>query len=151
MQTNEIVLRPATVYAFAKALPMMLAGLAFLALAWWLAPLFVLPAIVLIGTAWYSFLRIRSIRYTLTGEIIRLSRGLLFKRTDQVELFRMKDYIITQPLFMQLFRLMNLTLKSTDPEMPVMTLKGIPESAIVDTIRENVLKARQHNQIVEIN
>jgi len=148
---NEISLRPAAIYAFARSLPLILVGLAFLALAWWLAPLFLLPAIVLIAVAWYRFLRIRSFRYLLTSEILRVSKGLFFRRTDQVELFRMKDFIITQPLFMRLFRIMNLTLKSTDPELPVVTLQGIPESDIVDAIREYVLEARKHNQLIELN
>ena len=60
-------------------------------------------------------------------------------------------YIITQPFMLQLFHLMDVTLKSTDPENPVIWLRGIPESDIIDTIRDHVQEARQHNRIYEIN
>jgi hypothetical protein len=52
---------------------------------------------------------------------------------------------------LQLFHLMDVTLKSTDPENPVIWLRGIPESDIIDTIRDHVQEARQHNRIYEIN
>ena len=60
-------------------------------------------------------------------------------------------YILTQPFILQLFKLMDLTLKTTDPENPVIWLRGIPLSDLVDTIRGHVQEARQHNRIYEIN
>jgi hypothetical protein len=47
--------------------------------------------------------------------------------------------------------LMYLTLKSTDPENPVMQFQGIPQSAIIDTLRDRVLAARKNNNIYELN
>lgn len=99
----------------------------------------------------YRFLYIRNVCYMVTPEVIRIRRGLFFKRTDQVELFRVKDYILTQSFLLQLFRLMDLMLKTTDPENPVIWLRGIPQSDLVDTLREHVQAARQHNRIYEIN
>ena len=87
----------------------------------------------------------------ITPEVVRITRGLFFKRTDQVEMYRIKDYIITQPFMLQVFHLMDLTLKSTDPENPVICLRGIPESDIIDTIRDHVQEARRHNRIYELN
>src|ERR1700733_7712905 len=97
MQTNDILLKPAMIFAFLKTLPLMLLSVAFLLLAWWLSPYFLFFSIGAIGMAWYRFLFIRNSLYTITPEVIRISRGIFFKRTDQVELFRVKDYIITQP------------------------------------------------------
>lgn len=151
MQTNEITLRPAVIFAFLKTLPLIGLGIAFLLLAWWLSPLFLFFSLALIGMAWYRFIFIRNCRYIISREVIRISRGIFFKRTDQLEMFRIKDYIITQSFLLQMFRLMDVTLKSTDPENPVIWLRGIPESDIIDTIRDHVQDARQHNRIYEIN
>jgi uncharacterized membrane protein YdbT with pleckstrin-like domain len=96
-------------------------------------------------------LYIRSFKYLITAATIKLTRGIFFKRTDQLEMYRIKDYIITQSFTLQWFRLMNLTLKSTDPENRVICLTGIPESDIVDTIRDHVQEARKDNRIFEIN
>lgn len=105
----------------------------------------------MIGIARYRFLFICNSRYVITPEIVRVSRGIFFKRTDQIEMYRIKDYIVTQPFSLQLFRLMDLTLKSTDPENPILWLRGIPESQIIDTIRRYVQEARRDNRIYEIN
>jgi uncharacterized membrane protein YdbT with pleckstrin-like domain len=148
---DNILLKPAMPFAFLKAYPLLLLAATFLLLAWWLSPYFLVVSFTVSVIAWYRLCYIRSIRYLVTTEYIRLTRGIIFRRVDQVEMFRVKDYIITQPLIMQLFRLMHLTLKSTDPENPVITFMGIPESGITDTIRDRVQEARKNNKIFEIN
>jgi uncharacterized membrane protein YdbT with pleckstrin-like domain len=151
IQNDEILLRPAMLFAFLKALPLILLAITFLLLAWWLSPYFILFSLVVCGVAWYRLLYIRSFQYLITHEYIRMTSGIFFKRIDQLEMFRVKDYIITQSFILQLFKLMYLTLKSTDPENPVIQFRGIPESAITDTIRDRVLEARKSNNIYEIN
>jgi hypothetical protein len=60
-------------------------------------------------------------------------------------------YVIVQPLMLRVFSLMNLTLKTKDPENKRLTLTGIPVSDIINTIRDHVQKARPANHIVELN
>jgi uncharacterized membrane protein YdbT with pleckstrin-like domain len=148
---DDILLKPAMLFAFFKALPLVLLAVTFLLLAWWLSPYFILFSLAACAVAWYRLLYIRSFQYLITAEYIRLTRGILFKRIDQLEMFRVKDYIITQSFLLQVFGLMYLTLKSTDPENPVIQFQGIPESAITDTIRDRVLLARKTNNIYELN
>jgi uncharacterized membrane protein YdbT with pleckstrin-like domain len=134
-----------------NALPLILLATTFLLLAWWLSPYFILFSLAVCGAAWYRLLYIRSFQYLITAEYIRVTRGIFFKRVDQLEMFRVKDYIITQSFMLQIFKLMYLTLKSTDPENPVIQFQGIPESTITDTIRDRVLSARKNNNIYELN
>ena len=138
-------------FAFLKTLPLVLLAITFLLLAWWLSPYFILFSLAVCGVAWYRLLYIRSFQYLITTEYIRMTRGIFFKRVDQLEMFRVKDYIITQSFILQLIKLMYLTLKSTDPENPVIHFTGIPESTITDTIREKVQQARHNNNIYELN
>jgi uncharacterized membrane protein YdbT with pleckstrin-like domain len=148
---DDILLKPAMLFAFLKALPLILLATTFLLLAWWLSPYFILFSLAVCGAAWYRLLYIRSFQYLITAEYIRVTRGIFFKRVDQLEMFRVKDYIITQSFMLQIFKLMYLTLKSTDPENPVIQFQGIPESTITDTIRDRVLSARKNNNIYELN
>ena len=151
MQNNEIELKPAVIFAFLKTVPLIFLAIVFLLLAWRLSPFFLFFSLGIIGMAWYRFLYIRNSRYIITSEVIRISRGIFFKRVDQVEMYRVKDYIITKPLMLQVFHLMDLTLTGTDPVNPVIWLRGIPESDIIDTIRNHVQEARRNNPIYEIN
>jgi uncharacterized membrane protein YdbT with pleckstrin-like domain len=152
METNEIIqLRPAGIFAFIKIFPLILCTFGFLLLAWRCFPFLIWLSIISTSMAFYRFIYIRNIRYEVGPEIIRITRGILFKRTDQVELYRLKDYIVFRPFLLQLLGLMDLQLKGTDPENPVLWLRGIPKSDIVDVIRGYVQGARGHNQIYEIN
>ena len=150
-EQQVLEIRPATLFAFIKIFPLIICTLGFLFLAWWIYPAMIFLSLLTLSMACYRFSYIRNIRYMITPEIIRIRRGIFFKRMDQVELYRVKDYILTQSFILQVFRLMDLELKSTDPENPVIWLRGIPFSDLVDTIREHVQQARQHNRIYEIN
>ncbi len=146
-----IVIRPATIFAFIKIFPLILAAFGFLFLAARYFPLLVWCSMVIMLFAWYRYLYIRRTVYEITPEVIRFSRGLFFRRTDMVEMYRVKDYVLLRPFVFQVFKLMDLMLKTTDPENPIVWLRGIPLSGIVDTIREHVQETRQHNRIYEIN
>ena len=150
-EPQVITIRPARVFAFVHVLAFMLCSLGFLLLAWSFWPGLVWISLLSALFGLYRFGFIRCVCYTITPEIIRIHRGIFFKRTDQVELYRVKDYILTQPFLLQICGLMNLTLKSTDPENPVIWLRGIPASDLVDTLRGYVQQARLNNKIYEIN
>jgi uncharacterized membrane protein YdbT with pleckstrin-like domain len=148
---KDITLKPSPIFAFLKITPFMFIALTATWLAYHLAPSFIYLSILLLLFMLYRYIYIRRAIYLVTPEYIRISTGIFIKRIDTVELFRVKDYVITEPLLMQLFKLMDLQLKTTDPENPVLWLRGIPQTDIIDILRHRVLETRKHNQIVEIN
>jgi uncharacterized membrane protein YdbT with pleckstrin-like domain len=148
---NELLLRPSVSYALLKILPLIMLSLVFLLLAWNLSPFFLFFSFAVLGTAWYRLLYIRSHTWLITPEFIRMSRGIFFKRTEQLEIYRIKDYIITQPFMLRLLNIMNVVLKGTDPENPVVLMMGIPSSDLIDSIRQYVQEARKDNNIYEVN
>lgn len=150
MENININLRPAVSFVLLQVSPLILLSLAFLLLAWTLSPLFILISLLALLVAWYRLLLIRSQRYLITAEYLQLSRGLLFKRTDQLELYRVRDYILTQSLPLQVLRLSNLTLKTTDPENPTVLMQGIPGATIIEHLRTRVQAARLDNPVCEI-
>jgi uncharacterized membrane protein YdbT with pleckstrin-like domain len=151
IKNNEILLRPAMGFAFLKILPHILPALAFLLLAWHLSPYFLFFSFGLLGSAWYRLLYIRSFTYLITPVEIKTDRGIFFKKSDFLEMYRIKDYVVTRSFTLQMLGLMNVTLKSTDLENPVLVLLGIPVSDLIETIRERVQEARENNNIYEIN
>jgi uncharacterized membrane protein YdbT with pleckstrin-like domain len=148
---DDIQLRPSAIFAFSKSIPFMVCAIAFA----WLASRYFSALIYLslfsMLAGLYRYIFIRRVIYLVTPQYIRITTGIFFKKIDTVELFRIKDYVIFEPFLLQLFQLMDLHLKTTDPENPLLWLRGIPQSDIIDTIRERVLETRKHNQIVEIN
>lgn len=148
---TQIKIKPSPIYAFGKVLPLILVSIFFLFAGKYLTPLFALLSIFLIGMAMYKYAYIRMILYTITAERLIIRSGILIKKIDQLEFYRVKDYVITQPLLMQVFRLMNLTLITTDEIHKNIILPGIPFSNTADTIRNFVQETRHHNRVFEIN
>ena len=151
IKNNEILLKSAVSFAFLKTLPLILLSITFLLLAWYLSHYFLIFSFAVTAAAWYRLLYIRGCSYLITPGEIKIASGVFFRRTDYTEMYRIKDYIVTRPFMLQVFGLMNVTLRSTDTENSVLLLTGIPVSELIETIREYVQEARKNNNIYEIN
>lgn len=157
METSEhtphetLLIQPAAVFAFIRISGYLFIAIAALLLAWRYWPVMTWLSLIAMLIAAYRYSYIRNIQYLITSQYLQICQGLFFKRVDTVELFRIKDYVLTQPLWMQIFRLMDLKLKTTDPENHALWLRGIPLSDLVETLRERVLSTRRINGIYELN
>jgi uncharacterized membrane protein YdbT with pleckstrin-like domain len=96
----------------------------------------VIPA-VWAGIRWWTN---RTLTYELTSQRLRIMRGILNRRLDEIELYRVKDYVLEQPLFLRLLGLGNLTLISSDASTPTVAMKAIPGA---DSMREKLRTAVQ--------
>src|SRR6185503_7905019 len=61
----------------------------------WLPFLLLLP--VPLGIAVWKWLEIKSRIYELTSERIKTSQGIFTRRTDELELYRVKDVTLVEP------------------------------------------------------
>ena len=95
LQAPQVIsLRPAAVFAFFKVFPLIICTLGFLFLAWWVYPVLIWLSLLTLIIAFYRFSYIRKVGYLITPEFVRVSQGIFFKRTDQVELFRVKGALV---------------------------------------------------------
>lgn len=148
---NTITVRPSAIYALLKVLPLILLSLIFLGLACLIFPAFILVSVLCSAVALYRYWKTRSTLYSLLSEELHITTGIFLRRTDYLELYRVRDHTVTRNLFMQLFGLMNLTLLTTDLTGPVIVLSGIPQSDLAEIIRERVQRARANSKIIELN
>lgn len=78
--------------------------------------------------------------YELTTQRFKIRSGVLNRKLDELELFRVRDYSMDQPLFLRLFKLGNLTLQTSDVTSPTVAMRAIPE---VEAVREKLRTAVQ--------
>lgn len=78
--------------------------------------------------------------YELTTQRLKIATGVLNRKLDELELFRVKDYAMDQPLFLRLVGLGNLTLVTSDASTPTLALRAI---ANVEDVREKLRTAVQ--------
>ncbi|MCC5612152.1 PH domain-containing protein [Nostoc sp. CHAB 5834] len=87
---------------------------------------------------------VRNIEYNQTPERLRIRHGVLNKVSDDVELYRVKDFQVQEPLYLRIFGLSNVVLLTSDKLQPRVTLRAIEDgSEVKDFIREHVEYMRQ--------
>ena len=87
----------------------------------WLAALVVVP-LAYAGWRWWV---ISSRVYEITTERIKVTTGLVSKRTDDLELYRVKDMVLEEPPLLRLAGAGNIVLTTSDTTTPTLVLEGI--------------------------
>jgi uncharacterized membrane protein YdbT with pleckstrin-like domain len=78
--------------------------------------------------------------YELTTQRLKIASGVLNRKLDELELFRVKDYAMDQPLALRIVGLGNLTLVTSDASTPTVAIRAI---ANVEDVREKLRTAVQ--------
>ena len=147
---SNLTLIPTLAFCFLSISGKLFLGTAFLVGALWINFLCI-PAIIILGIAFYRFWYLRNIIYIITAETIKTRTGIFNYMVTTLELYRVKDYIVTQSLIMRIFKIMTLTLYSTDKQESILAMEGIPQSGLCDVIRDLVQRTRSKSKIVEFN
>lgn len=147
---NTIILQPAAIYAFGRAIGWFILALLFCAGAILLLQALIFIAVPFAAIGAWRYLQLHYIRYEIGAEELKVRTGVLFRRMDHLEWFRVKDYIENQPLFLRMFRLMHLDLLTNDRTNPNLRLLAVPGAELATIIRERVQAARKNNPVVEL-
>ncbi|MGR5347238.1 PH domain-containing protein [Vibrio mediterranei] len=109
------------------------------------------------GTLWCAILLwdlivVRCISYKVTAEKLIVKTGVLNRRTEVCELYRVKDYTLFEPIILRLFGLSNLHIVSSDRSMPTAELRAIPKGlATMKSIRKQVEAERERKHARELD
>ena len=116
---------------------------------WW----FVLCVLVIpIPWAVYKFLAVKCTRFTLTNERLRWEWGILNRKTEEVELYRVRDLGFTQPLVQRVLGLGTIEVTSTDERTPVIVLGAIKDAgAVREFFREATETMRMKRGVRDID
>jgi len=106
-----------------------------LVLPWW-GFLLLLP--VPIGIAAWKWLELKCRVYEVTTERIKVSRGIFSRRTDEMELYRVKDLTLIEPFFFRLFGLGSVIMTTNDASTPTLTIHAVKR---VKELREELRQA----------
>ena len=106
---------------------------------------------VLINLLW-QILKVWCIRYEIDPEQLRYSSGVILRRHEFVENYRIKDLLIERPLIYRMFDLGNLTIYTSDKTTPILHLFAIrkPEEKY-QILRGLVEISRKEKRVYEID
>ena len=102
-----------------------------------------LLTIVPITVGVWKWLQVRSQKFELTTERLLVTSGVVNVVTRSLELYRVKDIRIEQPLFQRIFGLENVELTTSEISVPYVSIDHVPKSAkLGDAIRVQVEACR---------
>ena len=91
-------------------------------LVWW-GFLLLLP--IPLGIAAWKWLELKCRVYEVTTERIKVTRGIFTRRTDEMELYRVKDLTLIEPFFFRLFGLGSVIITTNDASTPTLTIHAV--------------------------
>jgi uncharacterized membrane protein YdbT with pleckstrin-like domain len=107
-----------------------------------------LPVVMILIRWWVT----RATRYELTSQRLKVRRGILSRRLDELELYRVKDYVLEQPLLLRMVGRGHLTLVTSDASTRTVVLRGIPDvEAVREQLRTAVQAERDRKQVRELD
>ncbi len=108
----------------------------------------VVPLIMWIVRWWVT----RTTLYELTTQRLRRTTGILNRTIDELELFRVKDYAMEQPLLLRMLGLGNLVLVTSDATTPTVAIKAISNAQDVrEKLRNAVQAERDRKRVRELD
>lgn len=115
-----------------------------LGLLFWL----VIPIFIIL----WKWLVIKCTTYELTTERIILRYGVLNRTTEELELYRVRDYTLEQPLLLRLFSLGNVVMETSDRSHPRFVLEAIPNGEELRIkLRTHVEECRVKKKVREVD
>ncbi|MGH7945614.1 MAG: PH domain-containing protein [Opitutaceae bacterium] len=87
-------------------------------------------------------------RYEITSERVKITTGLLSRHTNELELYRVRDYSIAEPFWLRLVGCGNVVLTTADSTNPRFVLHAVPHAgALKDQIRTHTERMRQRRGV----
>ncbi len=152
MNQKIVILRPSLSFAILKSINLIAFSILILLLSvYFNFHAIAFAAIVPIILLAYKILYWRMVKYEISSTQIKYSRGVLHIKMDFLEMYRIKDFDQRQSLVMRLLNIMHIKLMTSDITHPVLELKGIPKSNMLDILRRLVQKSRKENRVYEVD
>jgi uncharacterized membrane protein YdbT with pleckstrin-like domain len=115
-------------------------------------PMLVALTIVPALGALSKYLMVRTTRIDVTTERITTTMGIFSRRRWDMELYRVKDTMLHEPLLLRLVRRANIQIISSDRSSPSVTLPALPRAEwLRQQIRANVERLRVKRGVREMD
>ena len=114
-------------------------------------PLILLGLILPFVWALSRWIATRCHRYEITSERVKMTTGLLSRRTHEVELYRIRDYSVVEPFWLRLVGCGDIVLVSADRSTPQFVLHAVPHATTLkDQIRTHTEQMRQRRGVRDL-
>lgn len=115
----------------------------------WYFPLIGVGIVGLVTTVKYFIVRTKE--YVITSERLLVREGIFNRTTEEMELYRIRDWSVVKPFWLRLFNRGHVRLITTDASAPKLEISGVaaPER-IREILRTHVESARARNRVRQL-
>jgi uncharacterized membrane protein YdbT with pleckstrin-like domain len=100
----------------------------------------------------WRYLVVRTQVFELTSERLRVTRGVINQKIDEIELYRVKDSQMVRPWWMRLTGLASIILETSDRTMPNLDIPAIHGGAdLREILRKQVELQRDKKRVREMD
>jgi uncharacterized membrane protein YdbT with pleckstrin-like domain len=86
--------------------------------------------------------------YEVTSERIKIREGVFSRTTEEIELYRVRDYKLLQPFWLRMFGLGNIVVSTTDNTNPTVLIEAIRDpNGHREEIRKHVERCRDRKRV----
>lgn len=111
-------------------------------------------AALILPLAWavWRYLVVRCQTFELTTERLRLTAGVINQHIDEIELYRVKDSLMTRPWWMRITGLATIELQTSDRSLPTVLIPAIHSGVEVrEQLRKQVELIREKKRVREMD
>jgi uncharacterized membrane protein YdbT with pleckstrin-like domain len=77
-----------------------------------------------------SFIRTRGTHYKITSQRVVIEQGVFSKRMEQIDLYRVVDYVVERPFGQRIMGTGNIILEAMDKTTPEIRIEGVKTDVI---------------------
>lgn len=119
--------------------------------AWFFPPAWIVLLLPLGYIVW-RYLTVRCQVFELTTQRLRVTTGVINQHIDEIELYRVKDFLMTRTWWMRLTNLTSLTLQSSDRSLPRLTIPAVANGTeLRELLRQHVESRRDSKRVREMD
>jgi len=90
--------------------------------------------------------------FELTTQRFKITSGVFTKKTETLELYRVKDIETRQPFLSRMVGIENVQMNTSDASSPIVLVDAVPSSVgFADKLRNQVETIRQQKRVREID
>jgi membrane protein YdbS with pleckstrin-like domain len=112
-------------------------------------PIFLLLLLIPAFYVGYRWLQVRCQIYQISTQRLVVTQGIIARRLDNLELYRVEDIVVIQPPLLRLFSLSNLVLTTADESSPKIVLRAVPLN-VREMLRQQVETCRERRRVSEL-
>jgi membrane protein YdbS with pleckstrin-like domain len=112
-----------------------------------------LAALVIPAAMWFCrWWLTKTTVFTLTNERLLVTRGIITRHQDNLELYRVRDYCVKQPILLRMLGLGNLELLTSDTMTPNVAIPAIKDvEGVREKLRTSVEAARDRKRVRQMD